>query len=78
MSYDPERREFLLGVARWLLAGGGTATVVALNAKPGEACTHMGVCDGCGRVSDCGLPQALSYRDHRAMVHTHPAEEGDA
>ena len=61
------RREFLRGGVRYaLLAGiGAVAAVVAGKPSghlPGQTCINEGVCRRCGIVSDCDLPQALSFR----------------
>jgi hypothetical protein len=61
------RREFLRGGLRYaLLAGVGTvvATVVGKQraALPGQTCVSNGLCSGCAVAVDCGLPQALSFK----------------
>jgi hypothetical protein len=30
-----------------------------------DPCLHSGVCCSCGRAEDCGLPQAMMFRDAR-------------
>ena len=69
-----DRREFLIGAIRWLLAGAGTAAIAALARKPGETCTNQSVCRTCGVSATCGLPQALSFR----AVESRPAEAAGA
>jgi len=61
------RREFLRGSARYaLLAGLGAVSAVLVRRRgatlPGQTCTNQGICRGCGAVTDCGLPQALSFK----------------
>ncbi len=61
------RREFLRGGLRYaLLAGVGTAVATVVSkrraALPGQTCASNGLCRGCAVVSDCGLPQALSFK----------------
>jgi len=65
--YAASRREFLrVGVRHALLAG--LAAVSAVLAKrraaglPGQTCINQGICRGCNAVSDCELPQALSFK----------------
>lgn len=61
------RREFLRGGARCTLLA-GLAAVSALLVKkrsgalPGQSCINHSICRGCSIVSDCGLPQALSFK----------------
>jgi len=61
------RREFLRdGVRYALLAGVGTVAV-SVAGRPGgrltgQTCVNEGICRGCGVVGDCGLPQALSFK----------------
>jgi hypothetical protein len=61
-----------LGIALFRGRGAGAVSRAtgAPNRTPGEpgagpavfACTGNDYCRACARVSDCGLPQALSYR----------------
>lgn len=61
------RREFLRGGARYTLLA-GLAAVSALLAKkrdpalPGQTCINQSICRGCTVVGNCGLPQALSFK----------------
>jgi len=61
------RREFLRGGARYTLLA-GVAAVSALLARkrgavlPGQTCINNSICRGCNVVGDCGLPQALSFK----------------
>lgn len=64
----PNRREFLRGSARYALLTGLAAVAAVLVRKQGtplagQTCVNRGFCRGCGAVADCGLPQALSFKD---------------
>ena len=66
-SYATDRREFLRGGARYVLLAGLAAVSAALVKRrsatlPGQTCINQGICRGCGAVGDCGLPQALSFK----------------
>lgn len=67
-EYREDRREFLRSVGRKAIAGllvFGTGSLIAKkSAKSIEECTRDGICRGCGDLADCGLPQALSYKEH--------------
>jgi hypothetical protein len=61
------RREFLRGGVRYTLLAGIGAVAAAVAGKPGghlpgKTCVNEGICCRCGIVSDCGLPQALSFK----------------
>jgi hypothetical protein len=61
------RREFLRGGIRYALLAGIGAVTAAVAGKQngrlsGQNCVNEGICRGCGVVDDCGLPQALSFR----------------
>ncbi len=61
------RRDFLLLLPRWLIAGGIVAVAFRLlnrkNNKSGETCTSSsGYCRSCSLNNSCGLPAALSFR----------------
>jgi len=61
------RREFFRGGARYaLLAGLATVSAVLVRKRgapvAGQTCVNRGFCRGCGGVADCGLPQALSFK----------------
>ena len=65
------RREFLRAAGRGgvlgllaVLAGGLAATGRARRLS-GQDCDRAGVCAGCGRAENCGLPAALSARAGR-------------
>jgi hypothetical protein len=65
------RRRFFVAAARGVAAAGlaGLGVFLALSGRdrPTEdACLRMGVCRGCVRAEDCGLPQALSMRHEAA------------
>jgi hypothetical protein len=61
------RREFLRGGARYTLLA-GLAVVSALLARKrgaalsGQTCVNNSICRGCNVVGNCGLPQALSFK----------------
>ena len=61
------RREFLRGGIRYALLAGASAVAVSVASRPGakltgQTCVNEGICRGCAVVGDCGLPQALSFR----------------
>ena len=61
-----DRRAFFRALGRWFAAGGLTAGVSALAAKPGEQCINQGICVDCAAFKGCHLPQALSAKGHEA------------
>lgn len=63
----PNRREFFRGSVRYALLTGLAAVSAVLIRKQGtplagQTCVNQGICRGCGVVGDCGLPQALSFK----------------
>lgn len=60
------RRDFLMLLPRWLIAGGLVAVAFRLlhrNNKSGETCSSPnGYCRSCTLNNSCGLPAALSFR----------------
>lgn len=61
------RREFFRGSVRYALLAGLAAVSAVLVRKrgaplAGQTCVNRGFCRGCGAVTDCGLPQALSFK----------------
>ena len=62
------RREFFRSLSRYALLSGlaaGAAVVVGRRAGAGgQTCDRGGICRGCPAFTDCGLPQALSARQH--------------
>jgi len=61
------RREFLRGGVRYSLLAGLAAVSVLLARKrgaalPGQTCINQSICRGCTVVGNCGLPQALSFK----------------
>ena len=63
-----DRREFLRGGAR-LAAFTALGALVARSAGrlPGQTCVNSGICRPCPNSADCGLPQALSFRQAVAL-----------
>jgi hypothetical protein len=67
MKKPASRREFVRSSFRYALLAGLAAVSVVLVKKrgaalPGQTCINEGICRGCGSVADCGLPQALSFK----------------
>jgi hypothetical protein len=71
MNRDRLNRRELFG---WLARGAAAAALAALGAavglrglgrSPEDPCLQSGLCPGCDRAEDCGLPQALSFRQVR-------------
>jgi len=65
--YAASRREFLREGTRYALLAGLTALLAVLATRratglPVQTCISQGICRGCNAVSDCKLPQALSFR----------------
>ena len=63
-----DRREFLRGGARFVLTAAMAAftvrTVVRGGVRlSGQTCIGEGICPRCRNSSECGLPQALSFRE---------------
>jgi len=61
------RREFLRGGLRVALLSGLAAVTATLARRPsqrlpGQTCVSDGWCRGCAVSGECGLPQALSFR----------------
>jgi hypothetical protein len=70
-SVPVNRREFFRSAAR---AGagaalGGLGVLLAFSRRGGRSganedpCHREGICRGCGRAEECGLPQAISLRE---------------
>jgi hypothetical protein len=71
MRFSPEkaesRREFFRAAARYTFIGLLSAAGALAARKPGgQRCVNRGICSGCGRFADCGLPQALSARQAKS------------
>ncbi len=65
------RREFFRTCTRYtaltaLGATGGVLLTRKLRDRQSQKCVNMGICDGCGEFSGCGLPQALSAKQEMA------------
>jgi hypothetical protein len=68
MLPEQSRRELFVGVLRYgALAGVATAGALALVKRRclsrEGVCINNGMCQGCGVLADCGLPQALQTKD---------------
>lgn len=65
------RRQFFRTAGRWSLFGflaalSGTLARRSVRENPDrEKCINMGICRECNAFEDCGLPQALSAKQHR-------------
>ena len=60
------RRDFLLSLPRWLIAGALGGGALLLWKRKSETCTSDNqYCKKCSRNNSCGLPSALSYRSKR-------------
>ncbi len=57
------RRQFLAGLGRGLLACGLGLGVTALVARGGKDCLRTGGCEGCALIGKCDLGQAQDYRN---------------
>jgi hypothetical protein len=75
------RRDFFRAIAR-AAAGAGLAGLGAVLAFSGrgraaeDPCLRMGICRGCDRVDDCGLPQAISLREAQVESSRQAAKGG--
>lgn len=56
------RRQFLAGLGRGLLACGLGLGVAALVARGGKDCLRAGGCEGCALIGKCNLSEAQDYR----------------
>jgi len=61
------RRDFLRNAARYSFLAGLAAVSALLVGRraarlPGQTCINESICRGCTVVGDCGLPQALSFK----------------
>ncbi len=61
------RREFIRGVTRYLTLGGLLSVAGVLYARDRnqpqtESYRDHRLCDGCSLLSNCGLPQAVAFR----------------
>jgi hypothetical protein len=57
------RRDFLVSLPRWLIAGTLGGGAFLLLKRNNEKCTSSKqYCKKCSRNDSCGLPSALSYR----------------
>lgn len=61
-----QRRQWLVGSARWLvviLCGGGVAALVARKPNPAAGgCDRDRICRRCPAVGGCVQPEAMSWR----------------
>ena len=60
-----DRREALLSLGRYLVAGAIAVGAGLLTARPGDACAYPGVCADCPALEGCALPQAGAARQDR-------------
>ena len=59
------RRDFIKDIGRMLFLGAvvtGAGALITKPAKKIENCISDGICNKCGSISDCVLPQALSTK----------------
>lgn len=56
------RREWFASIGRVLVTGAGVTGLTHLASRDPEICVSQGICRGCRVVGQCGLPQALSYK----------------
>lgn len=65
-GYREDRREFLKSMGRWAALGGLTLGIGMLVKKsddrPIETCVSDGICRKCADLKNCGLPQAISFK----------------
>ncbi|MDW8310851.1 MAG: hypothetical protein RMK20_15880 [Verrucomicrobiales bacterium] len=66
-SAPATRREFLRDGVRYALLAGLAAASASLvsrrgGALPNQTCINRGICRGCNALPNCGLPQALSFK----------------
>lgn len=68
-SLDPveNRREFLRSAARYGALGlmVAVSAVLGRSRLRGQTCVNQGVCGGCAVFNRCGLPAALSVKQHQ-------------
>jgi hypothetical protein len=77
MKIQARRSLFIRGLrqgALALLAAGGGAVWAKRRRLVREGkCVSQGVCSGCSVLSQCGLPRALSMKQHQARRGQHDA-----
>lgn len=66
-GYSEDRRDFLRGFGRVALLGGliiGAGSLIRREETDRriETCAGDGICRNCRDLTDCRLPQAISYR----------------
>lgn len=65
-GYRGDRREFLKSVGRYAALGGlvfGLGMLVkGSDDRPLDTCVSDGICRNCADLKNCGLPQALSFK----------------
>jgi len=69
-GFSDGRREFLRGLGRSAMLGGlllGAGALIRREhaERPLETCASDGICRNCRDLRDCGLPQALSFKQSR-------------
>jgi hypothetical protein len=67
------RRDVLRSLARYSVMGGLVAAGAHLVIKPGR-CAGTGLCEKCGLLNGCVLPQAANARADRSMRTNESAE----
>ncbi len=69
------RREFFRATARYgLLTALGAAVVAAARFGRGRVCVRQRVCETCGRIATCGLPEAAAFRGTERRVISRPGK----
>ncbi len=64
------RRNLFANFARWVASSAMVVTLGVMTRRKGETCINDTICRTCELASNCGLPQALSFRD--AMTREKP------
>jgi hypothetical protein len=81
LPMEIDRREILRGSLRYLALGAitgiGAALLLRKPAMPDGSggCTLFRSCSGCCLLARCGLPEAVSARNHATTTTTLPASE---
>ena len=68
-NQEMDRREFLKNVTRGsILAGLGLVTgTLLLKEKSKSSCNDNFICNSCRKLSDCKLPEAISFKETGKM-----------
>lgn len=73
---ESSRRDVLVAAARWALAGGSVAGILALSTRRGDACSLPLACVDCALASRCTLPKREATRRDLTRRHEERQRSG--